>query len=153
VYFIREQTLQTLELPAPFTLVIADTGIPSPTSLAVGDVRRLWQAQRGFYNALFEAIGGLVRAARHALEHGQPELLGRLMDANHTLLQQLTVSSPELDRLAAAARKAGASGAKLSGGGRGGNMIALVDAHRAEAVSAALLDSGAVHTIITRVAP
>lgn len=152
VYFVREQTLQTLALPAPFTLVIADTGIPSPTSLAVGDVRRLWQLQRGFYDALFEAIGGLARAARHALESGQPERLGSLMDANHSLLQQLTVSSPELDRLVAAARKAGAHGAKLSGGGRGGNMIALVSADRAESVSAALLDSGAVHTLITQVA-
>ncbi len=153
VYFVRQQTLQTLALPAPFTLVIADTGVPSPTSLAVGDVRRLWQAQRGYYDPLFEAIGGLARAARHALESGQPELLGRLMDANHTLLQQLTVSSPELDRLVSAARKAGASGAKLSGGGRGGNMIALVGADRAPAVSAALLDAGAVRTIITQVAP
>ena len=52
------------------------------------------------------------------------------MDENHALLQEIGVSCPELDALVAAARAAGALGAKLSGGGRGGNMIALVtDGH------------------------
>ena len=50
-----------------------------------------------------------------------------------------------------AAREAGALGAKLSGGGQGGNMIALVEADQAEAVAAALQDAGAVRTIITTV--
>ena len=49
------------------------------------------------------------------------------MDENHALLQEIGVSCPELDALVAAARAAGALGAKLSGGGRGGNMIALGD--------------------------
>ncbi len=151
VYFVRDQTLQTLELPAPFTLLIADTGIPSPTSIAVGDVRRLWQVQSGLYNELFEAIGGVVRAARRALEHGQPAMLGPLMDANQALLRQLTVSSPELDHLVSTALQAGALGAKLSGGGRGGNMVALVDEIHASAVSAALLDAGAANVILTQV--
>jgi mevalonate kinase len=66
-------------------------------------------------------------------------------------LQEMTVSSPELDRLVSAARKAGASGAKLSGGGRGGNMIALVEHERAEEVASALMAAGAKQTLITTV--
>ena len=52
--------------------------------------------------------------------------LGYIMDEAHEVLSSLAVSSPELDRLVAAARRAGAAGAKLTGGGRGGCMIALV---------------------------
>jgi mevalonate kinase len=61
------------------------------------------------------------------------------------------VSSPELDRLVAAAREAGALGAKLSGGGRGGNMIALVQPRDAESIANALLAAGVVNAIITSV--
>jgi len=74
------------------------------------------------------------------------------MDENHALLQSMTVSSPELDKLVSAARNAGALGAKLSGGGRGGNMIALVEADRAETVASSLMETGAKSTIITLIA-
>jgi len=66
-------------------------------------------------------------------------------------LQEMTVSSPELDKLVSAACNAGALGAKLSGGGRGGNMIALVEADQAEAVAKSLMGAGARDTIITQV--
>jgi mevalonate kinase len=60
----------------------------------------------------------------------------------------MRVSSRELDALVEAARAAGALGAKLSGGGRGGNMIALVDESNADAVAAALQAAGATNTIV-----
>ncbi len=64
----------------------------------------------------------------------------------------MTVSSPELDKLVSTACNAGALGAKMSGGGRGGNMIALVAPDIAETVSRSLLQVGARNTIITQVA-
>jgi len=73
------------------------------------------------------------------------------MDQNHALLAEMGVSSPELERLVAAARLAGALGAKLSGGGRGGNMIALVTAETAETVRQALRQAGANNTILTTI--
>jgi mevalonate kinase len=73
------------------------------------------------------------------------------MDANHGLLRKIGVSCPELDALVLAARRAGALGAKLSGGGRGGNMIALVTEKGAEKVASALKSAGAVRTIITQI--
>jgi mevalonate kinase len=149
VYYVRGKAVQTFRVDAPFTIVIGDTGVASPTALAVGDLRRLWQADPERYEALFDAAGQIARQARQLIESGQPGELGPLMDENHRLLQQMTVSSSELDRLVQAARNAGALGAKLSGGGRGGNMIALVEPGQAEQVVGALHNAGAVRTIKT----
>jgi mevalonate kinase len=151
VYFVRDQPMETFRVGRPFTIVIADTGISAPTKESVGDVRRLWMRDRSRWESVFDKIGEISFTARRAMEAGKYELLGELMDENHTYLQKITVSSPELDQLVEAARAAGARGAKLSGGGRGGNMIALVEPDSAESVSASLRDSGAKNTIITQI--
>jgi mevalonate kinase len=152
VYFIKGQPIEIFKVGAPFTIVIADTGVSAPTKESVGDVRKLWEADQAKWNKVFAEVGDISFAARRMIEEGSINRLGVLMDENHRLLQQMTVSSPELDRLVEAARKAGALGAKLSGGGRGGNMIALVTPESAETVSSALRAAGAKNTIITKVA-
>lgn len=151
VYYVKGQHLEYFEVRKPFTLLIADSGIPSPTRAVVEDVRRGWEGNPKRYDAIFAAIGTLAPLARQAIEDGENEALGALMDANHTHLQELQVSSPALDRLVEAAREAGALGAKLSGGGRGGNMIALVTKGQEKEVAAALMEAGAVNTIVTSV--
>jgi mevalonate kinase len=151
VYFQRGEPIEIFTIAEPFTIVIADTGVPSPTKEAVGDVRAAWQADPEAYERLFAAAGDIARKARQAIENGTPEQLGPLMDANHSLLQKMGVSSPELDRLVEAARQAGALGAKLSGSGRGGNMIALVSPQTAKTIARSLRQAGAVHTITTTV--
>lgn len=153
VYFMRGKAIQSLQLAQPFTLVIGDSGVPSPTAIAVGDVRRLWQANPAQYEAIFDEIGRTVEAARSAIEAGRLDELGRLMDENQDLLSQIGVSSPELERLVQAARSAGSLGAKLSGGGRGGNMIALATETSAPAIARILLSNGAVRTITTTIRP
>ncbi len=125
VYFVKGQPPQPFAIGKPFLVAIGDTGIASPTRIAVGDVRTAWQREPGRYEALFDRVGRIVEAAQDAISAGKPEVLGPLMDANHALLQEIGVSSPELDHLVLTARAGGASGAKLCGGGRGGNMIAL----------------------------
>ena len=151
VYFVRGQPIETFSVPTPFTILIADTGIASSTAITVGDVRKSWQADLDTYNRIFQGVGNLVMKARRAIEAGTPDILGPLMDENHTQLQTLGVSSPELDRFVEAARAAGALGAKLSGGGRGGNMIALVKPGAASQVAEGLRAAGAVRTILTEV--
>ncbi len=151
VYFERGQPILMLHVPVPFTIVIGDTGIASSTALAVGDVRQAFEQEPVRYEAMFEKVGWISRKARGLIEEGELEPLGILMDENHALLQDIGVSSPELDRLVTTARLAGAFGAKLSGGGRGGNMIALAAPETAQVVAQALLDQGAKRTIITRV--
>ena len=151
VYFIKGQPIETFKTGKPFTIVIADTGIPALTKESVGDVRRLWLKDTNRFEYIFNEISQISLIARRSIESGRPELLGELMDHNHELLQEMTVSSPELDALVFAAKDAGALGAKLSGGGRGGNMIALVDQLKAESVASALISAGAKRTIITEI--
>jgi mevalonate kinase len=151
VYFVRGQPIQTFSVARPFTLVIADTGQAAPTKESVGDVRKHWEADKSRWEAVFDKVGEIVLAAKKAIESGEIASLGPLMDANQVLLQKMTVSSPELDRLVLAAKAAGADGAKLSGGGRGGNMIALVQPEKAESVASALKAAGAKNTIVTTI--
>lgn len=151
VFFSRDKELRVIPIKKAITLVIGDTGISSPTAETVGAVREAYQNQPGHYRDLFRAIGNLSERARGALEEGDIQTLGPLMDENHTHLQEMGVSSPELDVLVNRARDAGALGAKLSGGGRGGNMIALVQEKDAARVSQSLREAGAVHTLTTTI--
>ena len=151
VYFVKEQPIETFKVGKPFTILIADTGISAPTKESVGDVRRLWMNDRSRWETVFDKIGEISFTARRAIEAGKPELLGDLMNENHAVLKALTVSSPELDQLVEAALNAGALGAKLSGGGRGGNIIALVEPEEAKAISLVLKEAKAKNTIITQV--
>lgn len=151
VYFIKGQLIEIFKVGLPFTIVIADTGVSAPTKESVGDVRKLWEADQAKWERVFDRVGSIVEEARRAIESGTWNLLGAWMNENHRLLQQMTVSSPELDTLVSAALNAGALGAKMSGGGRGGNMIALVADSNADAVASALKQAGARSTIITQI--
>jgi len=130
--------LDLLSLKNKISLVIGDTGVQSKTSEVVADVR----VNREKYEEEFAEIRTIVEQARNLIESGDVLRLGPLMDDNHEVLQKINVSSPELDNLVKAAREAGALGAKLSGAGRGGNMIALAD-ENGKAISQALMDAGA----------
>ena len=151
VFFIRGQPIQTLLVRETFTIVIGDTGVLSPTSISVGDVRRAWEAETVRYEALFDAAGSLAGEARQAIEAGDIVTLGPLMDENQRILVEMGVSSADLERLVQAARNAGALGAKLSGGGRGGNMIALATPATAAGIERALQEAGAAYTLITKI--
>ena len=151
VWFVKGEAPQPFVPAAPFELIIADSGTPSPTKTTVAGVRQRHAADPARYDAWFDEIGALVQAARAALERGDSAALGPLFDRNHALLAQIGVSTPQLDALVAAARAAGALGAKLSGGGGGGNVIALVTAACAEAVGAALQRAGAIRVMQTTV--
>ncbi|MCI0394364.1 MAG: mevalonate kinase [Chloroflexi bacterium] len=152
VYFVRRQPqnlIETFQVATPLHLLVADTGQASATGLVVGDVRRQWQAEPARFEALFDGCGRVAEAARPAIEQGEVERLGRLMAENQAYLQEMTVSSPELERLIAAALAAGALGAKLSGAGRGGNMITLIRPEQEAAVREALLAAGARSVLAT----
>lgn len=146
--------------PEPFTpaesimLVIADSGISSSTKETVGDVWMAWQNNPVRYEELFDNIGQIVTQARDTLEQTSQERqaeIGSLMNQNQDLLRTIGVSSPTLDHLIRCALNAGAFGAKLSGGGRGGNIIALVDEQTAPPVQQALNEAGAQRLIVTSV--
>jgi mevalonate kinase len=151
VFFVRGEGMTRLSLGAPLNLIIADTGVVSSTRQVVGDVRRRWEAQTERYEGLFDEIGAIARMAKSAIERGDASAVGRLMNENHELLMTLGVSSPELDALVEAARAAGALGAKMSGAGWGGNMLALAEPNQAPAMASSLNKAGAVSTIFSQV--
>jgi mevalonate kinase len=149
VYFVRGHPIESITIAKPFQLLIADSGRGALTRVAVADVRKLYETNPNRIQPILEAIGSLVLQARDYITAGMTNLLGPLMLENHRLLQQLTVSSPELDTLVGAAMEAGALGAKLSGGGRGGNIIALVSEQTLNEVEKAFKHAGAARVIST----
>lgn len=151
VYFVKDKTCEVFQVKRSLLIAVGDTGVPSPTKLAVGDVRRAWEREPLRHNHLFDRMGEIAVLARQAIERGGIEEIGRLMDENQRLLREIGVSSPELESLIEAAHKAGALGAKLSGAGRGGNMIALVTGGSKGPVVKALREAGATAVIMTEV--
>ena len=114
-------------------------------------MRRAWEDDPATYESIFHRMADIVHGARRAISDGNFAALGVLMNANQQRLAEIGVSSSPLEKLIAAALAAGAQGAKLSGGGRGGNVIALGDAESAGAAQAALLAAGARRVILTQV--
>lgn len=151
IWFVRGQPPLIFQAGAPLHLLIADTGVASPTKAAVAAVRRAWEQAPATYEAHFDAIAALVGQARAAVAQGDAAALGPLLTQNQQLLAAIGVSSPELDHLCAAALAAGAGGAKLSGGGRGGNLIALVTPATRAAVAQALAQAGAARVLATMI--
>ena len=151
VWFVRGRPPELFDIARSFHLVIADTGIASPTGQVVADVRAARQEDAVRYDAIFDAIGAIAEEARRAIAGGKLEMLGLLMRENQRLLRQLDVSAPSLERLIDVAEGAGAAGAKLSGGGRGGNLIAVVEPEKVGPVRAALLAKGATSAMATEV--
>jgi mevalonate kinase len=122
-------------------LVIGNTGVFAATSEVNGGVRR-WLAERPERMHYFQEIGLLARHAEAALAAGDWPELGRLMNLNQLVLERIGVSCPELEHLIDAAHAAGALGAKLSGSGGGGIMVALVVPDRTERVADAIEVAG-----------
>lgn len=147
----RAGAVQPLPVRLHGVFVVADTGATGNTRAAVHDVARLRAAEPTRVGGILARIDAHTAAAVDDLAHDRPDLLGRRMSAVHELLRELTVSSADLDRLVDVARDAGALGAKLTGGGRGGCMLALAaDAADAHAVADALRAAGAVDTWMLR---
>ncbi len=131
----------------PFTVVIADTGVVAKTADINTEVRcRL--ANQPSLMRLFPLIGYLSGQAEVALADRDIDTLGRLMNLNQLVLEKLGVSCPEIDRLVAAVTEAGACGAKLSGSGGGGIVVALPPAGEAESVAAAMTSAGGKTMIV-----
>ena len=122
-------------------IVIGMSGKESLTANNVAQVRAAWQRQPARYEALFDQIDALVLAGVDALAAGDLPELGELMNLNHGLLNALQLSTPELEDMVHVARRAGAVGAKLTGGGGGGSVIALCP-DNAEAVATAIETAG-----------
>lgn len=150
VSFRKPNEIEPLKVGKTLTFVVAHSGVSSSTKTMVDGVRKIYEREPETTQKSIDAIEAIVVNARRAIEDGDEKKLGQLMEANHLLLGGLFVSSPELEHLCAIARKAGAFGAKLTGAGGGGCMIALCPEDKAEYVRAELAKA-AEFTLITRI--
>lgn len=141
--FQRHQGLQIRELTLaePLPLVIACGHQRGLTHDVVAGVRARGEQAGSAYSSIFEQIDALSLAGAEALEQGRFVELGQLMNVCHGLLNAIEVSTPELERMVGIARRAGAIGAKLTGAGGGGSIVALCP-DRQDAVAAALRHGG-----------
>lgn len=144
VLFRRGEPLTAVSARRPLPLVVADSGEPSSTKTMVSGVARRREREPERVDGVFEAIAALVHNGRLAVEAGALGDLGQLMDVNHALLSTLLLSTTRLEDLVGVARDAGALGAKLTGAGGGGCMVALAaDPDGAARVREALERAGA----------
>lgn len=143
IKFIRNLGFASLTMNLDAYLVIADTGIHGHTSEAVDKVRKSGQTAL----PLLKNLGDLALEAEKAIEQADLQALGNAINQAHGLLARLGVSCPEADHLVQVARLAGALGAKMSGGGLGGCIIALVKtSEEAERLIQKLKEEGAINT-------
>ncbi len=133
-------------------LVVGNTGVYAATSEVNGRVRT-WLADRPARMHYFQEIGLLAHLAEEPLGAGDWLRLGHLLNLNQLLLERIGVSCPELERLIDAALGAGALGAKLSGSGGGGIMIALVTPETASVVAQAITDAGGTALVAPTAVP
>jgi mevalonate kinase len=137
-YLQISKDIQPLDLP-PLNMIVGYTGIPHDTRSEVEKVQNLRKRYPDLVDPIFQAIGAISQNAIPLIKEGNAAETGELMNINHGLLASLGVSSRELEELVYAARGAGgALGAKLTGAGGGGCMIALPGRSGPEALLVAL---------------
>lgn len=149
LYYIKGQESQPLSMNLSATMVIADTGVKGATKEAIASVQQLLADQPEMAQQHIEHLGTLVKASRDFLAHNELAKLGTALTAAQADLAALTVSDDSLDHLIAVAQQNGALGAKLTGGGRGGCMFALMRmALGARRLASILKENGAKQTWI-----
>lgn len=134
--FTRGAPIKPLPVKRDLPLAIAVAGPPASTKLMVEGVRKLRDKKPEMVKKSFDGIESLVKNAALCIEAGDLPGLGKLLDLNQMLLAGLMLSTEDIERACATARAAGALGAKLTGSGGGGCVIALADGDPAPILSA-----------------
>jgi len=134
--------IEKLSIREPVAIVMGNTGIVADTKEMVAGVAARKKRNPRKYDLLFRQAEDLAFVARKALAKFDLIEVGELMNENHRLLQEIEVSCKELDHLVNLAREHGAFGAKLTGGGGGGCMVALTPGELQEAVAGAIEKEG-----------
>ncbi|MFX1446863.1 MAG: mevalonate kinase [Promethearchaeota archaeon] len=132
IWFVKnlnggKNKIEILNSGKKMPLVIANTGITASTIEVVADVRKLKEANPEKFEKKFNDYYTLAIKAKVALLEGDAISIGKLMNQNHKLLQEITVSGEVNDKLVETSLKNGALGAKMTGTGRGGLVIALAE--------------------------
>lgn len=151
LYYIKGRPFVPFTFNLDAYLIVADTGELGQTKAAVAGVRRLIESNPEKGEQLMKQLGTLTDEAKASIEINNIKRLGETMNEAHYLLDKLGVSNGLLNQLVGLALDNGALGAKLTGGGRGGCMIALAsNEQQANIISNELLANGAKNTWISK---
>lgn len=147
IWYIKNEEPESIDLKETLHLVVADTGRIGDTHLAVDSVKQLKKAEPQKTTRLLNTLEHLTVKARESLKTGALKQLGQFLTEAHEQLKQLGVSDPGLNHYVDISIENGALGAKLTGGGRGGCMLALADSvESALLIERALKGAGAAKT-------
>ena len=133
--------MKDVHAPKPIPIVIGLSGVESLTLKMVSKVRHSWEKNKSMYDQIFDQINDIALKGVKAIESYDLDVLGDLMNLNQGLLNALQVSTWELEELIELARTNGALGAKITGGGGGGAMLALCP-DNAQKVAEAMKNAG-----------
>jgi len=143
--------IEQLHIREPVEIVIGNTGIVANTKAMVAGVAERKQKYPEKYEPLFRQAAELAHQGRKALEAFNLREVGELMNENHRLLQEIEVSCKELDYLVELAREHGAFGAKLTGGGGGGCMLALTPGRDLQEEVASAIEKAGFEVLRTKI--
>lgn len=143
--------VERINIPKSAEIVIGSTGKVADTKAMVEGVAERKKQNPQKYDPLFKRAEEIAIEGRKAIEAGDLKKVGELMNENHTILQGIEVSSPELDMLVDLARKQDAYGAKLTGGGGGGCMVALTPGKELQEKVAAAIEKEGFQVLRTTV--
>ena len=153
IWFVRGEKpiFDPITMKEPVEIVMGNTGKVANTKAAVAGVRERKEKFPEKYAAIFGKADQVVHTARKALEAHDLAEVGNLMNQNHALLQQIEVSNQDLDMLVETAKAAGAVGAKMTGGGLGGYMVALTPGKKLQEYVAKAIEKKGFSVLKTRI--
>lgn len=143
--------IEQLSIREPVEIVIGNTGIVANTKAMVAGVAERKKQNPDKYAAIFGQAEELAHKGRRALKEFDLRQVGKLMDENHRLLQEIEVSCKELDYLVDLAREMGAFGAKMTGGGGGGCMLALTPGKKLQEAVAGVMENEGFKVLKTKI--
>jgi len=144
-------TIEKLGIREPVEIIIGSTGVVANTKAMVEGVAERKRKHPEKYDSLFEQAEAIALIGRKALQDYNLKKVGELMNDNHCLLQEIEVSHEKLDLLVDVARKQGAYGAKLTGGGGGGCMVALTPGKELQEKVANAIEKAGFEVLRTRI--
>ena len=149
--FKRPSTIKPIILERHPTLLLCDTGIHHATRTLVGSVVKKSKTDEKDFQKHLDQSRAISEGMVKALKAGDDDEMGRLMSDNHEILKKIGVSHPKLDQLVIAARRAGALGAKLTGAGGGGCILAVCrNSKQREAIARRLRTIGGIPYNVTQ---
>lgn len=146
-----ENRIDLIKTKGPIDIVLGSTGITQVTSEVVADVRRAKEEDPEKYDRIFREYVEIVNEAKKAIEGYDIEKIGNLMDRNHSLLKEMSLSCKEAEEIIENAKANGATGGKITGTGRGGYVILLTPGKEIQEKVAKAIEEKGYRTMKTTV--